>query len=172
MIYTEFELLDHNQKIRKLKINNDDCNDVYVWRDEWGGNTLKNPHWFKLKINGYGRYEFIRVNYKTYQLSRVVYYVNNPEWDIYDTSSNNFIDHIDRNKLNNHITNLRVVTQQQNSQNTDAKGYYYHKRKNKYKASIMIDGKFKHIGYYDTEQEARENYLKYKKKYHPSYINI
>jgi hypothetical protein len=79
----------------------------------------------------------------------------------------NFIDHIDGNPSNNKIDNLRDVTHQQNQWNhTKAKGYYWNKTANKFCASIKIDRIKKHLGYYSTEQEARNAYLKAKETYH------
>lgn len=79
----------------------------------------------------------------------------------------NSIDHIDGNKSNNQIDNLRDVTNQENHWNrTTAKGYCWNKSANKFKAAIQINGKVKHLGYYTTEQEARNAYLKGKETYH------
>ena len=104
---------------------------------------------------------------KMFQLHRIVYKAYHPSWDIMDSSMNNCIDHIDGNKQNNHIDNLRVVTQQENNFNRKtAKGYYFHKARNKWMARIGIDGKNIHLGYYDTEAEARQAYLKAKAKLH------
>lgn len=77
------------------------------------------------------------------------------------------VDHIDGNKLNNHISNLRMVTHQQNHFNrTTAKGYYWHKPAKKWMAYIKVNGKNKYLGLFNTEDEARESYLKEKKKLH------
>jgi hypothetical protein len=77
------------------------------------------------------------------------------------------IDHIDKNKANNKISNLRSVTKSQNAMNTNnVKGYYYSKRNNKYIAYIMVNYKKKQLGSFDTETAARECYLKNKKVYH------
>ena len=85
----------------------------------------------------------------------------------YGTLPINSIDHIDGNRSNNRIDNLRDVTQQQNTFNqTTAKGYCWHKKNNKFQALIGINGKRKHLGYYTTEQEARNAYLKAKEIYH------
>ena len=52
------------------------------------------------------------------------------------------IDHINHNKIENNINNLRVVSQQQNMFNrTMAKGYYWNKRANKYQARIQLNKK-------------------------------
>ena len=74
------------------------------------------------------------------------------------------IDHINRVRDDNRICNLREVTRQQNSWNTDSKGAY--KKRNKWESKIMKNGNTEYLGVYDTEQEAREAYLKAKQKYH------
>ena len=78
----------------------------------------------------------------------------------------NLIDHIDRDKLNNNIENLRVVTNQQNQWNQNRKGYYFHKATGKYRACIRVDGNLKYLGYFENEDDARNAYLNGKAKYH------
>jgi hypothetical protein len=85
----------------------------------------------------------------------------------YGILPNNSIDHIDGVRSNNKIENLRDVTNQQNSWNrTTAKGYYFKKTLNKFQAQIHINGKVKHLGYFHTQQEARNAYIKAKETYH------
>jgi len=103
---------------------------------------------------------------KSVLVHRVVYKAHNLSWDIEDTSKNNYIDHIDRCKSNNKISNLQVSTQQQNCFNTNAKGYSFHKQTNKYRAHIGLDGKQIHLGLFDKEEDARDAYLKAKLIYH------
>jgi hypothetical protein len=76
------------------------------------------------------------------------------------------LDHKDTNPSNNRIDNLRILTNQQNAFNTNAKGYSWHKDNKRWCSQIVIDGKHIWLGSYKTEQEAREAYLKAKKKYH------
>lgn len=77
------------------------------------------------------------------------------------------VDHINNIRNDNRICNLRSVTKQQNQWNKiTTKGYYWNKRPKKWRAQIQIDGKVKHLGYYDNEDEAREAYLQAKEKYH------
>ena len=74
------------------------------------------------------------------------------------------VDHIDNDRLNNNINNLRWCTQTENSMNTSlyrnnssgVKGVSWHKQFNKWSVRITIDGKNTHIGYYDTIEEAAE----------------
>jgi hypothetical protein len=79
------------------------------------------------------------------------------------------IDHINRIKDDNRIENLREVTEQENMFNSESKGYTYGNckwSKNKFKSYIKVDYKQIHLGYFNTEQEARQAYLEAKEKYH------
>jgi hypothetical protein len=97
---------------------------------------------------------------------RLVYYAYNPDFDIWDRSPNNVIDHRDRNRSNNKIGNLQQVTNQQNQFNREVKGYTFRKDTGKYKARIHLDRKVINLGEYDTPEEAHEAYLEGKEKYH------
>jgi len=140
---------------------------LYVWREMWRGQKRKNPDWWVLKgtIHKDG-YRQVSINNKRYFYHRLVYFLHNPDWDIHDTSMDNSIDHIDRNKLNNNIENLRVVTHSQNMCNTDCKGYTFDKANGKYKAQIMVNEKNNYLGQFVTEDDARNAYLIAKEKYH------
>lgn len=76
------------------------------------------------------------------------------------------IDHINKNKLDNRIANLRPVTKQENSFNTSAKGVYFNKQQKKYASKIMINGKRIHLGYFEKEEDAIIMYLQAKNLYH------
>ena len=83
-----------------------------------------------------------------------------------DTNTQLVVDHIDRNKLNNQITNLRWVTQQQNNMNSTIragtssqyKGVAYHKTKSKWYAYIRFDRKLLHLGHFANEEDAARAY--------------
>ena len=72
------------------------------------------------------------------------------------------IDHINRVKHDNRIVNLRSVTHAQNGQNQKRPknntsghiGVDFHKRSNRWRARIKIDGKLTDIGYFDTKEAA------------------
>jgi hypothetical protein len=76
------------------------------------------------------------------------------------------IDHINGFRDDNRIDNLRAVTHQQNQWNRKAKGYCLHNQTNKWLSRIRLNGKSIHLGYFDTEEEARQAYITAKQKYH------
>ena len=76
------------------------------------------------------------------------------------------IDHIDRDRLNNNLSNLRLVTRSQNLWNTGAKGYCWISQCKKWRAQITANGIEKYLGFFDTEEEARQAYLNAKEIYH------
>ena len=75
------------------------------------------------------------------------------------------IDHIDGNRLNNSVDNLRIVTNSQNHFNRkNTKGYCRHK--NKWQAAIKINQKNINLGRFENENDAKEAYLNAKRLYH------
>jgi len=78
------------------------------------------------------------------------------------------VDHIDCNKQNNNINNLRWATASENEINknkpqrntSSVKGVHFNKQKNKWRALIRIDGILIHLGYYNTIEEAKQARLK------------
>lgn len=123
--------------------------------------------WFLLKgcITNNTPYKCIKINKKNYFNHRVIYKLHNPDWDMDDEPRKNQIDHIDQNKLNNDITNLRVVSPQQNCFNKTCKGYWCDKRYNTYQVYITTNGERK-IYNVKTEEEAIKLRAELKIKYH------
>ena len=145
---------------RELMVNEDDPEDIKIWKN----NKKNKKRWQKSSIHTYPNdYKYIVIGEKKIYLHRLNYYTHNQDWDLFDSSKNNYIDHIDRNPSNNHISNLRVFTAQQNQFNRkNTKGCCFNKRRKKWRARL---GK-KELGYFDTEEEARKCYLENKKIYH------
>ena len=79
------------------------------------------------------------------------------------------VDHINGNRLDNRRENLRLVTSSQNKMNrgprkdckSGIKGVSWHKQNSKWVARIKIDGKYKHLGQFETKEEAGVVYNKY-----------
>ena len=163
----EFKLYD-----RKFKLIGED---LYSFFKRGGKNKIE--RWYPVKLaldeRGYKRFGFIlEGKRKNLRFHRVVYFAYNQDWNFYDTSKNNFIDHIDgkdypiNHPKNNHISNLRVVNQQENQFNTRSKGYSFHKASGKFQAEIKLNKKPIYLGLYDTKEEARAVYLEKKKELH------
>ena len=77
------------------------------------------------------------------------------------------IDHIDGNRENNNVSNLRIVSNQQNHFNrVNAKGYYYIEKNNKWCARIVLNSKQIYLGIFKTEKQAREAYITAKLIFH------
>ena len=114
---------------------------------------------------GYKRedgYLQIKIDGNLYLMHRVASHI----YGILDLHDELQIDHIDLNRSNNCISNLRPATSQQNSFNTKAKGYSWNKRSKKWKAVICLNGKKIHLGYFEKEEDAKNAYLKAKAIYH------
>ncbi len=73
------------------------------------------------------------------------------------------VDHIDRNKKNNELDNLRWCSYQMNSINKDSnnplgRGITYSHNKKRYNVNLFRDGKKNWVGVYDTIVEAKKAY--------------
>ena len=76
------------------------------------------------------------------------------------------LDHINGVKADNRLSNLRIVTARQNSQNQEQHrngkliGTTWHKRDKKWIARLVLNNKKVCLGYFDTELEAHAAYVK------------
>lgn len=104
---------------------------------------------------------------KFYRIHRLLALQFIPNPNNYD-----FVDHFDRNPLNNNLENLRWITHSGNMRNRDMKknkncsskykGVSWCKSDKRWRAIICIGGKNKYLGEFKSEEEAYECY---KKKY-------
>ena len=102
-------------------------------------------------------YHQICINYVLYRAHRLI-------WAYHYGPSEHMIDHANNNSFDNRVENLRECLHSQNSQNSrvpksntsGVKGVSWCKRKNKWKARIIVDGKEHHIGFFDDLQDAKK----------------
>lgn len=91
-----------------------------------------------------------------------------------------FLDHIDGDKANNILSNLRPATYSQNVYNTGAritnkcryKNIYLCKYTNKYRVRVGVNGRYIEGGRYRDLKDAIEVRDKLLKKYHKEYANF
>lgn len=142
-----------NKKITAEKLRS-----IVSYDPETGLFTRKNG----LKVGAISHHGYLRIKVddKTYQAHRLAWlYVNGkfPEESI---------DHIDGDKLNNRISNLREANRSQNNQNGKAaqrkhdlpRGVGISYPSGRFKASISLGNKRRHLGTFDTPEEAGEFY--------------
>ena len=98
-------------------------------------------------------------NIKQYKIHRLVANTFIPKID----NMKNYIDHVDCNRFNNTVSNLRWCTQQENCFNhrlnknntTGIKGLYFKKNSQKWHAYIKFNYKKIHIGCYENIDDAK-----------------
>jgi len=121
----------------------------------------------KNRKDGYIR---IGISKKIYAAHRLAFIFMTGDWPPED------VDHIDGNKANNSWNNLRLASDQVNAQNlrrakssnksSGLLGSFFNKSVNRWMSMIMIDGKNKYLGLFDTPEQAHEAYLTQKRKHH------
>lgn len=104
--------------------------------------------------------EGIRKNFRVHVLMALTFLSHVP-------TKNMVIDHIDNNPLNNHLSNLQVITTRENTSKDRFRkkytskylGVYWHKHAKKWCASFGIGKKTLNLGYFHNELDAHNAYL-------------
>lgn len=118
----------------------------------------KRPWWLDAHGYAYGH-----MGRKTVRMARFIMELEHGK-----LSRKVLIDHIDRNKLNNTIANLRFSSQSENLHNKGKKknntsgfiGVHYDKNRGKWMSKINIKGKSINLGRYDSIKDAAIAYNK------------
>lgn len=150
---------------------------ILYWRSRPLSDFKSKPQWKRWNtrfagteagtINSYG-YKVIRIDGIQYQAHRIIAYLVKG-WNRTDKE----IDHRYGNRSDNRLEMIRPATHSENgrsrklhSNNTSGyKGVSFNKANGKWEARINIDGKQKHLGYFNTAYEAHLSYEKAAKKY-------
>ena len=112
-------------------------------------------------------YRTIGIRKRVYKAHRLAWLHVHGNWPV------GLLDHINGNKSDNRLANLRVVDESGNSQNVrkpnrrNKSGFMgviaYHRQ---WRANITIDGKTQWLGDFKTLEEAHAAYLEAKRKHH------
>lgn len=113
-------------------------------------------------------YIYIGINGKKYKAHRIAWAIHFGEWPKV------FLDHVNGNRGDNRIVNLRLATGAENQQNravdkrnkSGCTGVSWDKGTKKWRAKICIGRKQMHIGVFDSKEEAYAAYLEAKSKLH------
>lgn len=101
-------------------------------------------------------YRLIRIDGTLYRSCRLVWLYVHGRWPAEE------IDHINRDRQDDRLFNLREVSRDENARNTKLRSdnksghrvVFLHPKLNLWLASTRVSGKSKHIGYFKTKQEA------------------
>lgn len=119
--------------------------------------------WKWFYTNGYAR------RMSQYKHKRTLIYMHRV---IANTPNGMYTDHINGDKLDNRLDNLRVCTQGQNLMNRSGstnktscyKGVCWDSRAKKYLVQMSVDNRCKYIGHFDNEKVAAMEYNKVAKQ--------
>jgi hypothetical protein len=138
---------------------------IFHWRVSRGG---VEPGAAAGHINNRG-YILIRVNGTDFKAHRLAWLHFHGMWPDHQ------IDHINGDRSDNRIANLRDVSQFTNMQNQTKPpknstsgflGVSWHKRAKQWRARISVNGRVQHIGCFDCAKEAHAAYLAAKLRFH------
>lgn len=118
-----------------------------------------------LKIHGYWHIGFRGKSYRAHRLAWLYVYGDVECGDL---------DHIDRNRCNNSISNLRECSDNENMRNirraknntSGFKGVHWSKRKGKWLAISRLNGKRKYLGSFHSPEDASLAYQEFCKEHH------
>jgi len=111
------------------------------------------------KSNGYIK---ISINNTNFYAHRIIW-----TWHFGEIPQGLQIDHINGNRSDNRIKNLRLVTHQENQFNQlGANGFHWNKSSKKYQAEIVVNGNKKYLGVFNNKSNAKKAYLDAKKELH------
>ncbi|WQZ00658.1 HNH homing endonuclease [Xanthomonas phage NP1] len=137
---------------------------LLLWKVSKGtakaGRVAGSPH-----NEGYLR---VKVHGKMNSAHRLAWLLHTGSWP------SKHLDHIDGNRANNRIDNLRECTQAENLQNkgkysnnkSGAQGVHWNKQAKKWMAQIRVAGKNIYLGLFETLEEAAAARAAAKLKYH------
>ena len=128
--------------------------------------NVKTEKILKPRVGGSGKCYFIVALYKDNTRANSYIHRHVAQEFIDNPDSKKYVDHIDHNKTNNTVLNLRWVSNSENSMNrtkqantsSKYKGVCFRKRENKWVAKIGRDGETKYLGLFTTEKEAAARY--------------
>ncbi len=99
---------------------------------------------------------------------------------VINAKAGDFVDHENRIKTDNEVSNLRIATSAQNNFNTgpvngsksEFKGVFWAKDKDKWHARVKANNIQYHIGYFDDEVEAAKAYNEKAKELHGEFAYL
>lgn len=149
-------LLNHEELLDILSYDKD--TGIFTWTGKRKGTkagkiagTISSDNYVQIQISG-----------RLYRSHRLAWFY------VYGTWPEGILDHIDRDTLNSSIYNLREVSASENQRNrgvnknstTGVKGVSLNSKTGRYESYIKINGTKKHLGLFNTIEEAQNAQIK------------
>ena len=158
------------QEELKSQLNYDEVTGIFTWK-------IKNSNRIKIgdiagSINNKG-YTIITINKKHFVAHRLAWLY------VYNYIPSKDIDHINGNRADNRINNLREATRSENSFNSKIsknnksglKGISWHKTAKKWEVCLRFNGVKKYLGIFDNIELAELVITEARAKYHGMFAN-
>lgn len=136
---------------------------ILAWKTRKGG-RLAGTRAGNVERSGY---RVVKLDDQIFKEHRIIWAYCTGEWPAVE------IDHVDGDKTNNRVSNLRTVTRNGNAQNlrggrgkSPLLGAHWNTEAGRWRSKIVADGKQKFLGYFSTPEEAHEAYLRAKRELH------
>lgn len=139
-------------------LNYDPESGVFTWRV--ARTTWINPGRVAGSLNAEG-YRYIKVDGKNYKANRLAWFFVHGVWP------DGQVDHINGDKADDRIANLRVCTNAENSQNRRRPAGAYRRPDGVFTSFVTVAGKRHYLGRFKTEELARAAYVEAKRRLHP-----
>ncbi len=166
------ELLPYYEKAKKVLKYNQDTGELN-WRENYSPKSRKDG--LAGSVNGTG---YIQIGLTINGKPRILY-AHRIIWYIVHGELPNVIDHINMDKSNNSIKNLRSCTQQENEFNKARKkngtsvhkGVSWHKTSGKWTSQITYNGKSTYLGLFNCQKKASQAYKAKSRELHGEFYN-
>lgn len=150
-------------QVREL-LDYDDATGIFTWKKDVARNRKAGQVAGGISTQGY---VVITINSRSYKAHRLAWLHFYGEWP------DSILDHINQNRGDNRINNLRLAdpilngkNRKPNKNREGSTGASYVQSRNRWIASIMVDKRRLHLGSFMTQEEAVKAYAAAKEKFH------
>jgi hypothetical protein len=160
------------QEDLKAALHYDKATGVFRWRHSQRRNSIK-PWSVAGALTKRQGYIEIWINKKIYKAHRLAWLY------VHGSIPSEHIDHVNGDKADNRIENLREANNTTNHWNeviratnlSGHKGVWWHKQSGKWEAACRIGGKQKTVGRFERIEDAVEAVKKFREQHHGQYTN-
>ena len=155
--------LPSQERLKEL-LNYDPQTGIFTWKLSTSARVRVGDVAGTKSVQGYIIISIDNSEYRTNRLAWMYAYGEDP--------GHLQVDHKNRKRDENNITNLRLATCLQNNLNKVVKGYHWCKQANKWRATIRVDGKKIFLGNFNCPLLAHLTYCDARNKYYGEFTPV